>query len=415
MRHKILLSAIACITISSSYAQKANKVFAITSDNTTTNRYLWMNITEVDMNTGKVIRPLFERTKTAFDIYDGITKTKLATADQTAAKKLSFVSQSPTATMVAAAAFDGRRNRLFITPMQIPELRWIDLDDNNTTLKVYTAKLPLAAGELANEANQITRMVIAADGYGYALTNDANHLIRFSTGRKITVTDLGALQDASSNNNISVHNRCSSFGGDMISDADGNLYLFSAYHTIFKISVNDKTATYIGNIKNLPANYTTNGAAVDDNGKLVVSSANSNDGYYTVDMNTWEATKMDNGMGSGLSISDLASSRFAFERTKTVEPVVFTKPIQLNKITVYPNPVTESAFRISFDNKEMGRYLVQVMDVRGRVAMQRSINVGFKNQVVEVEIPSKLSKGMYMVKVLNANGKSMYADKILVD
>jgi len=417
MRYRTLLSAIACLVVSSSYAQQANRIFAITSDNTTSNRFLWMNISEVDINTGKVIRPLFERSSTAFDMYDGATRTKITPQARNTGhfRRMVLNTQTPTATMVAAAAYDGRRNRLFLTPMQIPELRWIDLDDNNTTLKVYTLPLPFAPGELANEGSQITRMVIAADGYGYALTNDANHLIRFSTGRKITVTDLGALQDASSNNNISVHNKCSSFGGDMISDADGNLYMFSAYHAIFKISVDDKMATYIGTIKNLPGNYTTNGAAIDDNGRLIVSSANSNDGYYSVDMNTWEASKMDNGGGTGLSISDLASSRFAFEKTKKADPVVFTKPIQLNKITVYPNPVTESAFRISFDNKETGRYLVQVMDVRGRVAMQQSINVGFKNQVVEIEIPSKLSKGMYMVKVLNANGKSMYADKILVD
>lgn len=422
MRYKILLSsAIVCASLSSLHAQKANRVFAITSDNTTSNSYVWMNINEVDMNTGKVMRPLFERAKTAFDIYDGASKIKIASANTAAITpsangRLTIKTiQSPTATMVAAAAYDGARNRLFITPMQIPELRWIDLDDNNTTLKVYTAPLPLNAGDLANEANQITRMVIAADGYGYALTNDANHLIRFSTGRRITVTDLGALQDASGSGTVSVHNKCSSFGGDMISDADGNLYLFSAYHAIFKIDVANKSAVYIGNIKNLPANYTTNGAAIDDNGHLIVSSANTNDGYYQVDLNTWEATKMP-GEAKALSVSDLASSRFAFEKTKKpVEPIVFAKPVQLNAISVYPNPVTESVFRISFDNKETGRYFVQVMDVRGRTALQQSVNVGFKNQVIEIELPSKLSKGIYMVKVLNASGKSMYADKILVD
>jgi hypothetical protein len=418
MRYRILLAAILSCFLFSATAQKANKVFAITADNTNSNRFLWMNISEIDLNTGQVIRPLFERSKTAFDFYDGNTKTKITPNQVTVSNnRVSIPVQAPTFTMVAAAAFDGRRNRLFITPMQIPELRWIDLDDNNTTLKVYTAKLPINATDLVNEAGQITRMAIAADGYGYALTNDANHLIRFSTGRKVTITDLGALLDAPGNNGISVHNKCSSFGGDMISDADGNLYLFSAFHSIFKVDIAAKTATYIGVMKNLPGNYTTNGAAIDENGQLIVSSANSNEGYYQVDMNTWEATKLP-GNSKTLSVSDMASSHFAFEKKKTLEisPIVFTKPaIQLNKITVYPNPVTESMFRVSFDNKETGRYLVQVMDVRGRMAMQQSINVGFKNQVVEIDIPSGMSKGMYLVKVLNANGKAMYADKILVD
>ena len=416
MRSRILLCTILSSLLLSATAQRANKVFAITADNTTTNRFLWMNISEIDLNTGKVIRPLFERSKTAFDYYDGNTKTKLAPVAQATTLRAGSFAPEPTGTMVAAAAFDGRRNRLFITPMQIPELRWIDLDDNNTTLKVYTAKLPINATDLVNEAGQITRMTVAADGYGYALTNDANHLIRFSTGRKVTITDLGALQDAPGNGAISVHNKCSSFGGDMISDADGNLYVFSAFHAIFKVDVAARTAAYIGIIKNLPANYTTNGAAIDENGQLIVSSANSNEGYYKVDMNTWDATKIP-GDARTLSVSDMASSHFAFEKKGAdISPVTFTKPaIQLNKITVYPNPVTESMFRVSFDNKETGRYLVQVMDVRGRIAMQQSINVGFKNQVVEIDIPSRMSKGMYLVKVLNANGKAMYADKILVD
>jgi Secretion system C-terminal sorting domain len=415
MTHKILHFVAVFFLFFSLEAQKVNRAFAITSDNTSNNPFLWMNISEIDLNTGQMIHPLFERSGTAYDLYDGATKTKL-TGALTVNNKMSGTPQYPTATMVAAAAYDGRRNRLFITPMQVPELRWIDLDDNNTTLKVYTATLPVNVADLRNEANQITRMVIAADGYGYALTNDANHLIRFSTGRKIIITDLGALQDAADNGAISVHNKCSSFGGDMISDADGNLYLFSAYHSIFRIDVTSKTAAYIGTIKNLPANYTTNGAAIDDDGKLIVSSANSSEGYFSVDMNTWEAKKITGG-NKTLSVSDLASSNFAFQKKHTtISPVVFTKPVtQLNRVTVYPNPVTEAVFHVSFDNRETGRYLVQLMDLNERIAMQQYVNVGYKNQVIEIEIPARFSKGMYLVKVLCANGNNVLASKILIN
>ena len=37
-----------------------------------------------------------------------------------------------------------------------------------------------------DEAKIVTRMVIAPDGNGYAITNDANTFIRFSTGKKPT-------------------------------------------------------------------------------------------------------------------------------------------------------------------------------------------------------------------------------------
>jgi len=38
-------------------------------------------------------------------------------------------------------------------------------------------------------------MVIASDGNGYGLSNDANHLIRFTTGKNPTISDLGAISD----------------------------------------------------------------------------------------------------------------------------------------------------------------------------------------------------------------------------
>src|SRR5665811_2539351 len=100
--------------------------------------------------------------------------------------------------------------------MCIRDRRWLDLSSNAENLKFYTLQSPLLSpGNPNDEANHFTRMTIGADGNGYALTNDANHLIKFTTGKKIVITDLGSLVDASSNNNISVHNKCSSWGGDI--------------------------------------------------------------------------------------------------------------------------------------------------------------------------------------------------------
>ena len=417
MKNKILLIVIALFTCFSGEAQRTNRVFAITSDGQPNNPYIWTNINEVDLKTGQVVRPVYAHLKTAFDFYDGKTKVKRF-GSSVESNRVNQTPQLPTSFLIAAAAYDARHNRMFLTPMQQPELRWIDLDDNSAALKIYTAPLPLTTTDLASEPTQITRMVIAADGYGYALTNDANHLIRFSTGRNIEVTDLGAVQDATGNGAISVHVKCSSFGGDMVSDADGNLYLFSAYHNIFKIDVARKSAAYIGAIKNLPADFTTNGAAVNEDGDLIVSSAVATigGGYYKVDMNTWEAVKI-TGDNKTLGVSDLASSHFAFQKkTPVVATELFTSNLSpLSNVSVYPNPVTEASFHISFNNKETGRYMVQLTDVSGRVALQQPLNLVYKNQTVEVEVPGSFSKGIYMVKVLNASGKSMYSNKILVN
>ena len=89
-------------------------------------------------------------------------------------------------------------------------------------------------------------MTIADDGNGYALTNDGAHLIRFTTGKKLVITDLGMLADAPESKGVSIHSSCSSFGGDMIADNEGNLYVFSARNSVFKINIETKVATHLG-------------------------------------------------------------------------------------------------------------------------------------------------------------------------
>ncbi|MBK8312007.1 MAG: hypothetical protein IPL04_14955 [Chitinophagaceae bacterium] len=76
------------------------------------------------------------------------------------------------------------------------------------------------------------------------------------------VTDLGTIVDDQANNGISIHNSCSSFGGDIIADDEGNLYVFSARNYVFKVNLESKVATNLGVIKGLPNGFTVNAATV---------------------------------------------------------------------------------------------------------------------------------------------------------
>ncbi|MEI9956835.1 MAG: hypothetical protein WDM90_11150 [Ferruginibacter sp.] len=61
------------------------------------------------------------------------------------------------------------------------------------------------------------------------------------------VTDLGNLVDAEDNKSgISIHNKCTSWGGDMIADAYGKLYVISAARQVFKVDIDTRIASYIG-------------------------------------------------------------------------------------------------------------------------------------------------------------------------
>ncbi len=136
--------------------------------------------------------------------------------------------------------------------MFINQLRYIDLNAKIPSVYIFEDRPFSNAANLEIEANHITRMVIAADGNGYALNNDGSHLVKFTLGEIPDVTDMGTLTDAVANGEISVTNPNTSWKGDLIADASGNLYLISAHNYVFKIDVTTKTATYINEIKNLP-------------------------------------------------------------------------------------------------------------------------------------------------------------------
>ncbi|RYZ52714.1 MAG: hypothetical protein EOO14_16360, partial [Chitinophagaceae bacterium] len=228
----------------------------------------WNALRMLDLQTGQYSDVLLNGTEAARKAYDASTRKELTLQPDA---KWGNLLQAPFATGVAAAAFDRAHNRLYFTPMFVDQLRYIDLK----TMQVYHVGNDFSGtGNMHNdEAKIITRMVIAPDGYGYAISNDGSAFIRFSTGKKATIEKLGALVDAPSNNGISIQNRCTSFGGDMISDDEGNLFILTARNNVFKVNTTNKVATHLGAIQNLPANYTVNGAVVDNEGALLVSSA----------------------------------------------------------------------------------------------------------------------------------------------
>ena len=53
----------------------------------------------------------------------------------------------------------------------------------------------------------------------------------FQYRNKPVITELGNIIDAEGNA-VSIHNKCSSWGGDMVADAFGKLYVISANHQV---------------------------------------------------------------------------------------------------------------------------------------------------------------------------------------
>lgn len=403
MNIKLLLSSSFVVLGLSSVAQDANSSFAITGKGA--GDFHWVNIRQVNIKTG-----LVERT-----VYDNNSNAVMTTAFTAGGQKTSPVMGYG----VAAAAYDKMHNRLYFTQMHYGVLSYVDLNKKGPVFNFAGALVQRNDGTFLQEESHITRMVIGADGNGYGITNDGDHLIRFTTGKKAVITDLGNLIDAESNKGISVHNKCSSWGGDMIADAYNKLYIISANHNIFTVDVDTRVATHIGTITGLPANFSTNGAAVDADGAIVVSSANTFEGYYKFKINDFAAVKIE-GSDKTYNASDLANGNLLLQKEADAaknfgaadfRPVI---PVINADAHIYPNPVTSNEFKVSFEGQQSGKYNVTITDLSGKPVMTRVVNVTAKTQVETIPLNRSFAKGMYMVKVTDANNKFIFTERIVI-
>lgn len=459
MRLRLLLTLVGSSLLLAAQAQKAKKstAFAITGSEKGGSN--WSEVRLVDIGNGEELKSIYKpsqepailnaRTGKAVVKKDGTQKLEATRAERTnhveevrtvegnkvtvirKASRAPLSYDKPFATKSAAMAYDKKHERLYYTPMGINQLRYIDLKAKTTKIYYFEDEPFGALSGPGDIPNQITRMVIAANGNGYALTNDARHFIQFTTGRNPAISDLGSLSDAEGNT-ISVH-QSSGFGGDLIADNRDNLYLITANRKVFRIGIDSKIATYLGTIQGLPKGYTTNGAMVEEGSTVIVCSSYSTHGYYKFDLGTLQAEKI-SGEAAVYNASDLANGVLANTKKKkerkaeevvpeVKKEVVATRAentpapesIQHNSITVYPNPVVSGGLvKIYLSDQPVGRYQVQFMDISGKLVSVRSVTVNHSLQVEEFRLPSNITPGNYLLKVVGEGSKNRSVNKLIV-
>src|SRR5687768_8436139 len=212
MRSILLL----CFSLLTSAFIFAQDQFAFAITDLTKDGASWNAVRKLDLKTGQYSDILFDGTNEKTAVFDAGSRKQF---EQAADAKWGKALHAPFSTGVAATAYDKKNNRLYFTPMFIDQLRYIDL----RTMKVfYMQGQPFTKlGNMHNsEAKIMTRMVIAPDGFGYAVTNDGKTLVRFSTGKKMLIEQLGSLVDDPANT-VSIHKKTVAYGGDMIADDEG--------------------------------------------------------------------------------------------------------------------------------------------------------------------------------------------------
>lgn len=403
------LCALGCFTFSTYFANSQTDRFAYAITDVNKEGANWSFLRKIDLKTGNFGEVILNGTDATQLAYDDQTKKQITEPLNDA--RFGKTINAAFATGVAAIAYDRKNQRIYYTPMFINQLRYIDLK----TMRVFFVSTPDIESlkiKATDQSNIITRMAIAGDGNIYALTNDANHLLRINTGKKISITDMGAVTDDPGNKQVSIHNSCTSFGGDMIADDDGNLFLFSNRTNVFKINLDTKIAAHLGPVAGLPATYTINGAAVDDNNQILVTSAMDDKNLFVVDSKTWAAAPA-KSIG-GWRTADLANSNLLQTRKPAFVPLLKNKDdIDDGRIQLYPNPVTNNQFTVQFDLAD-GNYTVEVKDVLGRQVTRTTANVKGKGQTKTLNLPPTSTKGFYLIKIIDQNNKTVYSKKLLV-
>jgi hypothetical protein len=440
MKRMLLLSA----SLAGVLAVQAQQRTAFAITNAQKGGHGWNEVRLIDVSTGEVLRQVYTgegdvsrlnaRTQKAIQSESPAPPAAEPAIYQQGANRVmvrrrivqTVQRELPFATQSAALAYDKKHGRLYYTPMGLNELRYIDLKAKQPTICYFEGEPFGVVKSTRDAAGQITRMVIGADGNGYALSNDGNHFIRFTTNKKAEITDLGALSDDPANANHSIHST-RAYGGDMVADTEGNFYLITASKSVFFINTADRIATYKGNISGLPQGYSTNGAVVESGTSLIVCSSGSTQGYYRVDLNSLQAEKLPGG--EVYNASDLANEVLVSYKRKEEKPAevpavatlseappgtVLTAPGRAAGLSVFPNPVTSGLVRLSLTDQPAGAYQVQVISEAGQVVATRRIVVANKVQQEEFRLPRAITPGTYVLRIIRDNNTLSGTVKLIV-
>lgn len=300
------------------------------------------------------------------------------------------------ANQMAALAVDARENLVYM-PMFSSNIYILDSKTKNIILLENNLSNPTPC----DTGSQFSRMSTGNDGNIYALSNSGSQLLKiFYKDGKYAVTDLGIVKDDSGNGENQLSKMQTGFGGDMIADDNNNFYVFSAFGSVFKVSLNSMKAKFIGKIKSLPENFSINGVAVNAEGKIVLASAKGG-AFHNVNLETLQAEKMNNNLN--MPVYDLGSP-YVLKSNKAA--------IDISKNDIYPTNVSEGFVNIRIATNQKGNANVKVYNASGNLVSNQTItNISNSENRIELD---KLVSGIYVVNVESENGKTIVSKKIIV-
>lgn len=292
---------------------------------------------------------------------------------------------------IVGMTYDKQNQNLVFVGMMSPDFYTYNLKSKQYT-QIYKSG---QAFSRCSVGEQFSRMTTAADGTIYALNNSSTALYAIkNTNGNYHVDLLGSLNLIESKESLT---QTKFYGGDMIADDAGNLYLISAYSNVLKINPAKLEAEFIGKVKGIEMPFTTNGSAVMANGRILLSNAQGK-GMYEMDFAGLQAKKLND---TSAPIYDLAS------------PYLLPSKISQNQqIAIYPTKLTEDKIFVSLQKELSGKGLVSIYDIGGNELIRKNINL---SEISEKRINTiSLRPGNYIIKVKDENGKELLKENFMV-
>jgi len=182
------------------------------------------------------------------------------------------------------------------------------------------------------------------------------------------------------------------------------------------VNIETKVASWLGPIKGVPADFTTNGIVVTDDQKLLAGSQVYSKGWFVIDPKSWSATEFKTPNGIYLT-SDLANSNFLSTRPKSEMTTIPQPDVRTsNMIQLYPNPIgiTENQFKIQFNKLVPGDYNIELTDVNGKQIIKQRVTVASEGQIQTINLKKNTAHGIYLVKDSDIYSKSIFTQKLVV-
>lgn len=305
------------------------------------------------------------------------------------------------AAAIATLAYDTKNNKTIYMPMFSTNIYVLD----NKSKEITLLENNILKTTPCDLGSQFTRMTTGADGAVYAVSNSGSQWIKiYAKNGSYIVEDLGELKDAASNGRNSIKVVNTGYGGDMIADADNNLYILAASGAVFKINAQDNTVQYLDKVKGLPQGFTLNGAAVDADGHIVLASARGGKLYQT-NFESFEAQPVENILSE--PVYDLASPYLLYQN-KTVN----NASALASTVDLYPTHVVDGHFNIKSGEKAVR--FVEIFDASGQLAQKLELKNRETKTDQKIDV-NTLKTGVYIVNLLDQERQVLSTKKILVN